>query len=72
MYYKIFTPTLTPHAYNLIMAGNNHNRDALHVYITIIPKDSKEPTDPKNYRPISLLNIDLKILTKILASRLTR
>lgn len=38
--------------------------------ISLIPKKDKDPTNPSNYRPISLLNLDCKILTKILALRL--
>ena len=38
--------------------------------ITLIPKKDKDLEDPKNWRPISLLCIDYKILTKILANRL--
>ena len=34
--------------------------------ITLIPKKDKDLEDPKNWRPISLLCIDYKILTKIL------
>ena len=39
-------------------------------YITLIPKDGQDLTKVKNYRPISLLNSDYKILSKILTSRL--
>lgn len=40
--------------------------------IIVIPKEGKDLLNPASYRPISLLNSDIKILAKVLAARLNK
>lgn len=40
--------------------------------IVLIPKPGKDPGYPESYRPISLLQTDIKILPKILSKRLNQ
>lgn len=47
-------------------------RDTLKAHISVIPKEGKDPSSCNSYRPISLLNMDLKHFTKISATRLAQ
>ena len=39
-------------------------------HIILIPKPDKDTTKKENYRPITLMNMDTKILNQILANRI--
>lgn len=57
--------------FNSLRDGGQVPLDENRAYISVIPKPNKDSTDIPNYRPISLINCDLKILTKLLALRLS-
>ena len=40
-------------------------------YLRLIPKEGKDVTLLKNWRPITLSNCDIKIITKTISSRMT-
>ena len=56
--------------YEVILADSKLSTSMKLSYITLICKDDAAPHLCKNYRPISLLNIDYKIITKVLSNRL--
>lgn len=71
-YYKTFATQLAPHLLRFFMAiqdGTALDTDSNKANICLIPKPDKDHTDVANYRPISLINNDLKLLTKIYANR---
>ena len=71
-FYKVFSSTLAPILANVFQEA--HERGTLPPgvgdgYISLLYK-KKERDDPRNYRPITLLNSDYKILMRVLARRM--
>lgn len=72
-YYKQFQHTLAPHLrslFNKAITTSSFPDEMLSATIITLPKPGKDPTTPQNFRPISLLNSDLKLYAKILANRI--
>lgn len=73
MYYKTLLPSLGPHLvslFNNLSTGAKLHGSTLQAQIAVIPKEGIDPSQCGSYRPISLLNVDLKLLTKIIATRI--
>ena len=74
-FYKTFASLLTPHLTNLFNSFGELGAvtsSMLEALLTLIPKPGKDPKDFASYRPIALLNIESRIYTKILHTRLER
>ena len=72
-FYKRFKEELTPILLRLFQNIQEVGRLQNSIYearIILIPKPDKDTTKKENYRSILLMNIDAKILNKILANRI--
>lgn len=57
--------------YNSISNTQIFTPQSTEAHIILIPKPDKDHTMCKNYRPISLTNIDIRLYSKIISNRLT-
>lgn len=74
-FYKTFKetiPSLLLKAYHYALQSGTMAPSWKKATIVVLHKEGKDPTKCESYRPISLLNTDLRILTAILARRINR
>lgn len=68
--YKALLPSLMVKLFNTVGSTSSFAVDTLQAHISVIPKEGKDPASCGSYRPISLINIELKLFRKILKTRI--
>lgn len=74
-FYTTYSETLVPKLHELftyIFQSGSLPKSMSEAFIVLIPKPGKNLELPGSYRPISLLQLDIKILAKVLALRLNK
>lgn len=74
-FYKTFANPITPILHRMFFHLMESERLPPTLYeanISLLLKQDRDETEPSSYRPISMLNIDFKILTKILVNRFNK
>ncbi len=74
-FYKHFWSILSPLFIRMIIESKQKSKlpDNMNTAtISLLLKPNKDPTLPSSYRPISLINVDIKIIAKALAYRLEK
>lgn len=70
--YELEVSALLLNLYNEAMEKEELTSTLTQASITLDLKKDKDPADCKTYCPISLIPVDVKILSKILANRLDK
>ena len=74
-FYIVFWPDICDmllNSFNFSLQNGSMSASQRNGIITLLPKKDKDPLFIKNYRPITLLTTDYKILAKCIANRLKR